>query len=230
MGGIDLVVFDMAGTTVNDEDSVNRCLRDALAAAGLVVEAAEVNRVMGLSKPRAIAMLVERLGRRNELADRLEEIHRDFVQRSLAFYRNDPSVREISGATRVFERLQRAGVRVALNTGFDRSITGAILDRLGWRGNSLIDATVSSDEVGRGRPHPDMIFELMRRLRVDDPKRVAKVGDTPADLEEGHTAGCGLVIGVTKGTHRRDELERYPHTHLIDTVADIPDVLGLTGM
>ena len=34
MAGFELVVFDMAGTTVHDEDSVNRCLRDALAAAG----------------------------------------------------------------------------------------------------------------------------------------------------------------------------------------------------
>ncbi len=48
---IELVVFDMAGTTVNDDDSVNRCLRSSLAAAGLSVTAAQVNAVMGLPKP-----------------------------------------------------------------------------------------------------------------------------------------------------------------------------------
>ena len=93
MGTIELVVFDMAGTTVHDEDSVNRCVRDALAAAGLVVTPAEVNRVMGLPKPEAIAILVERSGRRADLADRLEAIHRDFVARSIAFYR-ERSLRE----------------------------------------------------------------------------------------------------------------------------------------
>jgi phosphonatase-like hydrolase len=229
MSGIELVVFDMAGTTVKDEDSVNRCLREALGAAGLAVSPADVNRVMGLPKPEAIAILVERAGRRADLADRLGAIHSDFVDRSLAFYRNDPSVREIPGATRVFERLQHAGIRVALNTGFNRTITDAILDRLGWSRSPLIDATVSSDEVPRGRPHPDMILELMRRLRVADPGRVAKVGDTPSDLEEGRNAGCGLIVGVTKGTHSRDELEPYPHTHLIDTVADLPGVLELAN-
>ena len=56
---IELVVFDMAGTTVNDDDSVNRCLRGSLAAAGLAVTAAQVNAVMGLPKPTAIAILIE---------------------------------------------------------------------------------------------------------------------------------------------------------------------------
>ncbi len=227
MSAIELVVFDMAGTTVYDEDSVNRCVRDALGGAGLAVTPAEVNEVMGLPKPEAIAILVERSGRLGDLADQLGAIHRDFVARSLAFYRTDPSVREIPSTTRVFERLQRAGIRVALNTGFDRPITSVILDRLGWSGSPLIDATICSDEVPRGRPHPDMIVELMRRTQVGDARRVAKVGDTPADLEEGANAGCGLIVGVTQGTHRRHELERHPHTHLIETIADLPDLLGL---
>jgi phosphonatase-like hydrolase len=227
MAGIELVVFDMAGTTIHDEDSVNRCLRDALGAAGLAVTPAEVNSVMGIRKPDAIAILVERSGRLGELGDRLAAIHRDFVARSIAFYQGDPTVHEIPGATRVFELLKRAGIGVALNTGFDRTITDVILDRLDWSRTTFIDSTISSDEVARGRPYPDMILELMGRMGVRDPRRVAKVGDTPADLEEGRSAGCGLIVGVTRGTHSREELERYPHTHLIETVAELPDLLGL---
>src|SRR5579859_5674962 len=144
---IDLVVFDMAGTTVHDQDSVNRCIRDALEGVGLSVTAAEVNAVMGLPKPEAIALLVKRHGRDAELDDRLDAIHRDFVARSIAYYQDDPSVREIPGATHVFQTLKKAGVRVALNTGFNRAITQVILDRVGWSQNRLIDATICSDEV-----------------------------------------------------------------------------------
>ena len=118
---------------------------------------------------------------------------------------------------------------MALNTGFDRSITRVILDRLGWSPSRLIDAVVSSDEVPRGRPHPDMIFSIMAQLGVADAKRVAKVGDTPADLHEGRNAGCGLIVGVTRGTHSRDELQPHPHTHLIETVAELPGILGIPG-
>jgi phosphonatase-like hydrolase len=224
---IDLVVFDMAGTTVNDDDSVNRCLRAALAAAGLSVTAAQVNAVMGLPKPSAIAILIDGSAMKNELGDQIEKIHNDFVARSIDFYRRDPSVYEVPGTKRVFETLKRSGIRVALDTGFNRAITQVILDRLGWAQSPLIDATICSDEVPQGRPHPDMIQALMARLAVDDVRTVVKVGDTPADLQEGERAGCGLVVGVTHGTHSRTELEAYYHTNLIETIADLPGLLGL---
>ena len=85
MSDIALVVFDIAGTTVNDDDSVNRCLRGALLTAGLEVTAAQVNAVMGLKKPEAIAILIDQSPLRDELQDRVDAIHRDFVARSIEF-------------------------------------------------------------------------------------------------------------------------------------------------
>jgi phosphoglycolate phosphatase-like HAD superfamily hydrolase len=70
-----------------------------------------------------------------------------------------------------------------------------------------------------------MIRELMRRLGDVDPAGVAKVGDTPADLQEGRNAGRGLVIGLTEGTHSREQLECHPHTHQIDSVKELPALL-----
>jgi phosphonatase-like hydrolase len=225
---IDLVVFDMAGTTVNDDDSVNRCLRCALEAAGISQTAAAVNTVMGLPKREAIAILLEDAGVAKPAASMVSAIHGDFVARSIAFYESDPSVREVAGTTTVFEALKATGICVALDTGFDRSIARVILNRLRWAGNRLIDAVICSDEVARGRPQPDMILELMTRLGITDPLRVAKVGDTPSDLYEGQNAGCGLIVGVTRGTHTRQELERHPHTHLIESLTELPRILGLT--
>jgi phosphonatase-like hydrolase len=224
---IELVVFDIAGTTLKDEDSVNRCLRDALSEAGHLVTAAQVNAVMGLRKSEAIARLVEQSSGNPAAPEETDAIHRDFEARSIRFYAHDPSVCEVEGARRVFDLLRRAGIRVALNTGFNRAITQAILDRLGWMREGEVDACICSDEVPRGRPHPDMLQALMARFSIRDPLRVAKVGDTPADLLEGKNAGCGRIIGVTSGTHSRRELESYPHTHLVDSVRDVPRVIEL---
>jgi phosphonatase-like hydrolase len=224
---IRLIVFDMAGTTVNDEDSVNRCLREALGAHGLEVTPEQVNAVMGIFKPDAIRILIGQSSMADTLADRVDAIHEDFVARSVRFYREDPSVYEVEGATRTFARLQEAGIKVALNTGFNRAITDVILNRLGWGRSPLVDATITSDEVARGRPHPDMIRALMARFGIDDPLNVAKVGDTPADLGEGTAAGCGMVVGVTGGTHSAEQLEPHPHTHLIRSIVEIPTLLGL---
>lgn len=221
---IELVVFDMAGTTVEDGDAVNASFRAALAGAGVVVDPAKVNAVMGLPKPEAIRLLLADTG--HPFTDTgAAAIHQDFVRRMRHHYSFDPSVREIPGSAVVFATLRKAGIKVALNTGFSRDIASTVLDRLGWHAPAVIDADVASDEVPRGRPQPDMIRHLMTRLSVTDPRRVAKVGDTRADLEEGTNAGCGLVIGVTTGAFSREQLQACPHTHIVKSVVEVPDLL-----
>ncbi len=223
---IQLVVFDMAGTTVFDGDAVNASFRAALTAHGVEADAALVDTVMGYHKPEAIRVILEAVGRPAAPAD-VNPVHAAFVARMRDYYATDPAVREIPGAAAAFARLRAAGVKVALDTGFGRSIADAVLTRLGWDVPGTIDATITSDEVARGRPHPDMIRALMARLGVADPAAVAKVGDTAVDMDEGTNAGCGLVIGVTTGSFTREQLAARPHTHVVPSVAAVPDlVLG----
>jgi phosphonatase-like hydrolase len=222
---IELVVFDMAGTTVYDGNAVSNCFRAAFAAAGLEVDPAAVNRVMGLPKPEAIRRLVESSPLCVTLRERVPAIHEDFVARMRHYYASDPSIHEVPGASETFAVLRQAGIKCTLNTGFSRAIASVLITRLGWQ--DCINASVTSDEVARGRPHPDMIHYLMKEFCITSAMHVAKVGDTPVDLEEGANAGCGMVIGVTRGSNTREQLAQWPHTHLIDSVADLPELLGL---
>jgi phosphonatase-like hydrolase len=182
---------------------------------------------MGLHKPEAVRLLLAGSGRAFTEAD-VNAIHEDFVRRMCNYYATDPAVREVPGSAAVFAALRGAGVKVALNTGFSRTVVDILLARLGWRKPATIDADVASDEVPRGRPHPDMIQLLMARLGIRDSRNVAKVGDTKADLEEGTNAGCGLVIGVTTGTFTRDQLQACPHSHIVQSVNEVPGLLGLS--
>src|SRR5687767_10586566 len=123
---IELVVFDLAGTTVYDGDAVNASFRATLAAWGIEAEPAVVNGVMGLPKPEAIRLLLEQYGRPRGVApsvENIDAIHADFTSRMRHYYANDPAVREIPGASAAFATLRRAGIKVALNTGFFRPIT-----------------------------------------------------------------------------------------------------------
>ncbi|HWQ36125.1 MAG TPA: HAD hydrolase-like protein [Blastocatellia bacterium] len=224
---IDLVIFDMAGTTVDDADAVNQCFHAALAAAGLPVSDEAIKEMRGLARPEAIRRLIEQSEKSEELASQVNAIHADFVARMIHFCQTDPAVCEIPGATATFSRLRKRGIKVALNSGFNRNVMNALLERLGWNRSDLINATIASDEVKRARPHPDMIQAVMKKVFVRDARRVAKVGDTPADLLEGANAGCEVIIGVTGGTHTREQLEFFPHSHLIESVAEVPAVLGL---
>lgn len=72
-----------------------------------------------------------------------------------------------------------------------------------------------------------MIVSLMSVLGAREPGRVAKVGDTPSDLGEGSSAGRGMVVGIVGATHARGQLMLYPHTHLIDSLLELPRLIGL---
>lgn len=228
---IELVVFDMAGTTVNDGDAVNRCFRGALGSAGFAVTPAQVDGVMGWAKPAAIGHLLEQCGVAGQALDeQVQGLHADFVARMIQHYRTADDVAEMPGARETFARLRAAGVRVALNTGFSRAIAQTILDRFGWM--TLVDASVCSDEVARGRPASDMIRKLMQISGVTVSSHVANVGDTPVDLDEGRNAGCGRIIAVTFGTHSREQLTPHGPTDLIDSLAELPSLLdgSVAGM
>lgn len=225
---IRLVVFDMAGTTVHDGDAVHHCLMEALSAGGVDVTREEVNAVMGIAKPEAIKRLLESRGREASEGD-VARLHESFQTLMRRHYDTSPEVREAGGAGEVFRALRAAGIRVALDTGFDRETAETVLRRLRWRVGETIDALVTVSDVARGRPYPDMAIECMRLTGISEARHTAKAGDTPADLGEGASAGCGMVIGVTSGSHTREELAAFGHTHLIETVAEIPALLGLSS-
>jgi phosphonatase-like hydrolase len=225
---IELAVFDLAGTTVSDGDAVNRSFQATLKKWGIEADSASVNAVMGLPKPEAIRILLEAHDRPQGITSTPETvaaIHADFTARMCDYYANYPAVCEIPGATQVFTTLRRAGIKVALTTGFFRAIADVVLARMGWNAPTVIDADLTSDEVPRGRPYPDMIHHLMAHFGISDATKVAKIGDTKVDLEEGTIAGCGFVIGVTTGAFSREQLLKYPHTHILESIAEVPALL-----
>jgi phosphonatase-like hydrolase len=129
---------------------------------------------------------------------------------------NARAASSLSGAiTRV-----AGGIKVALTTGFDRDIALSLLNSLGWKRDAL-DAVVCGDEVPRGRPAPDLIFVAMKLTMVEDLDKVANVGDTVLDLESAERAGVKWNIGVLSGAHNRAALEQAPHSHIVQSVADI---------
>src|SRR6185369_9622897 len=115
--GIELVVFEVAGTTVKDDGAVADCLRATVAQRGRGPVSAEINDVMGLPKPEALARLLtsalDRLPHRGEVS----QAHDEFERRMVRHYLMDPLVGEIRGTWNVFHALRARGVRVALDTG-----------------------------------------------------------------------------------------------------------------
>jgi phosphonatase-like hydrolase len=224
---IQLVIFDIAGTTLQDDNNVGAALQTAFAKEDLVISIAAANAVMGYPKPISISMLLDsEFGKKLEASDDfVQQIHSTFLQEMIGFYQTTPNLHEKEGAVAIFDCLRSHGIKVFLDTGFDRLTTDTIIDRMSWR--SYIDGSVTSDEVANGRPFPDLIYHAMSLSGVADVNAVAKVGDTPTDLQEGTAAGCALVIGVTTGATSPQHLGTFPHTHLIETLMELPAILGI---
>lgn len=222
MGSIQLVVFDMAGTTIDDSgNKVLTALVEAARIHDLPGTPDELNKLMGMNKREVFTLLAEQLlDRDSEQVSQLAEAAlATFVERMRAAY--SQNVKAIPGTEETFAFLRERGVKIALDTGFDSVIGGLILEQLGWL-DGVVDCAIFSSDVSRGRPAPYMIFRAMEQLDVQDVRQVMKIGDSPADLDEGMNAGCGEVIGVLSGAHTAESLGRYRHTRLLPSVADLP--------
>ena len=226
MSKIKMVVFDMAGTTIKDQDAVHLALIKTMEKFNYSVTRSEANAVMGYPKPEAIKLLLSDKESDNALItpDFIRFLHSAFVKEMKSHYENTV-IEPTENAIETFNNLRERGIKVCLDTGFSKDITEVILNQLGWLSNGKVDFAISSDEVRLGRPHPYMIQALMKKCGISNPKEVAKVGDTIADLEEGNNAEVGLVIGVCNGAYSRNELENHAHSHLIAHLGELPALL-----
>ena len=136
-------------------------------------------------------------------------------------------INPIKGAAETFAWCRERGILMATTTGFYREVSDLILDKTGWR--DLFAAHVSSSDVRQGRPAPYMIFRAMEASGVQDVREVINIGDTPLDLQAGSNAGVRGVVGVTTGAHDREELQREPHTHILESVAELPALIERVG-
>jgi phosphoglycolate phosphatase len=170
MTKIKLVVFDMAGTTVDDEvDGVPLVLKsysDAFKSYGVNVPIEILNEQRGRDKWTVIS----ELGGKNahKIYDRFLETLRE----------NTSKVKEIDGASEIFKFLKDHGVKVELSTGFPSEVAEALIEQLRWVKDGLIDGWVCSEQVGASRPDPAMIIEAIKRNGVDDRNAVVKVDDS----------------------------------------------------
>lgn len=239
MQPIKLVVFDMAGTTVTDHHEVERCFAQAAVQTGLSVSDERILAMQGLAKRYVFETLwKEQLGDTADITARVDESYAVFKEVLENHYRTNGAT-PTEGCLETFAALKEQGIAIALTTGFYRVVTDIILEKLGWMDgldgrrigspDSLIQLSIASDEVERGRPYPLMIERAMTLLGVVNPKSVVNIGDTPSDLLSGRAAGVALNLGVTNGTHRADQLDTYPHDYLLGSLAELPALLASRG-
>ena len=223
MTTIRLAVLDMAGTTVRDDGVVAHAFLAALASVGHGPDDAEhaarvahVQATMGQSKIEVFRAMFPGDEHKARSANRAFEAAVDT-------YVREQGAAPIDGAADALAELRDGGVKVCLTTGFSAPTQAALVAHLGW--GDRVDLTLAPGPGRRGRPHPDLVLAAVMALEIDDVREVAVAGDTANDLLSGHRAGASIVAGVLTGSHDRSQLEAAPHTHILDSVADLPAVV-----
>jgi len=224
---IQLVVFDIAGTLMEDAGILVQSFLQAFELNGISASAEEIQKWRGAAKRDVINHFVSKqLGQDSlQTADMTEKIYQGFRRRLEENYRTG-QIEPIAGAEDTLDWLRSRNIPIATTTGFYNEVRDLILERLRWTG-IFFDCNVCSDDVPKGRPAPYMIFQCMSRLKVSDVNRVIVIGDTPLDMQAGCNAGCRAVIGVLTGAHGIETLGMARHTHIIPSVASLPALIEM---
>ncbi|MCX4726391.1 phosphonatase-like hydrolase [Streptomyces sp. NBC_01306] len=217
---INLVVLDMAGTTVADGGLVERAFAAAARRMGAEPDSMldHVRATMGESKISVFRHLFGDEEKARQANTAFEEAYGEQVGAG--------HIAPVPGAREAIERMQGEGRTVVLSTGFARATQDAILAALGWQ--DLVELTLCpADAGGRGRPYPDMVLAaFLRTGAVDGVEQLAVAGDTSYDMLSGVRSGARVVAGVLTGAHDRGQLEQHGATHVLGSVAELPDLLA----
>jgi HAD superfamily hydrolase (TIGR01509 family) len=182
--GPDAVVLDLDGVLVDSEEAWDGARRELVAQRGGRWTDAATHDMLGMSSPEWSAYVRDELG----VSDMTpEEISDDVVARLLAGYRRGLPL--LPGAV---EAVRALGARwpLGLASSSNVPVIALVLEVTGLDG--VIRAWVSSEQVARGKPAPDVYLEAARRLGVDA-ARCAAVEDSSNGLRSAAAAGMAVV-------------------------------------
>lgn len=220
MKKISMIVFDMAGTTIDEDNIVYKTLHKAIAEAGVILSLEEVLYVgAGKEKLNAIKDILIVFGNAAQQAQADEIFTHFLAYLEDAYNKND--IKPTENAEEVLKALRLQNIKVVLNTGYDKQTAVKLLNKIEWKLGEQFDLLVTASDVPNSRPAPDMIIYAMNHFGISDASTVVKVGDSAIDIEEGKNASCIFNIGVTTGAQTKEQLEKAQPTHILNNLKEI---------
>ena len=249
------VVFDWAGTMVDfGSFAPMGVFVRAFEKFGIDVTIADARKPMGAPKWDHIRAMLDdpdiaerwagRHGAMPTDAD-VDRVYEVFVPMNEAVAADHAEL--VPGALETVNWLRARGMKIGSTTGYTRSIMERVLPVAAEQGYAP-DNLVCADDLPEGRPGPLMMYKCLVDLAVYPPAAVIKVDDTEPGIAEGMAAGCvtvGVCLSGNEAGLTPEELAALPEAevaairarataklraagahHVIDTVADLPALIG----
>ena len=214
---VELVMFDLDGTLVATAPGIHDGVNEVLQLAGLApIGLEQVEHWIGHGTRE---LLVQALALRTGSSPQIVR-EGELVERALAAF---AEAYERRGGTRsslyphvldVLEALGRRGVKRAVVTNKEQRFTAAILQRHGLQGR--LDHVVCGDTLAARKPHPDGVFECLRRFGVAA-RSALFIGDSSIDVATARNAGVP-VWAVTYGYNMGEPIAAAQPDRLLDSL------------
>ena len=254
MNSFKAVVFDWAGTTIDfGSFAPMGVFVEAFRHFDIEATIAEARAPMGAPKrdhikamitaPRLAAEWARMHGAAPTEAD-IDRVYEVFVPMNEKVVADYATL--VPGARDAVDQLRGMGLKIGSTTGYTRSIMENVFPVAAAQGYAP-DCCVCSDDLPEGRPGPLQMYQCFIDLKVWPAASVVKVDDTPPGIAEGVNAGCltvgvalsGNIVGRTPQElaalsaeeiqdlrmQATEVLRAAGAQHVIDTVADLPDLL-----
>ena len=216
---IDAVVFDLDGVILDSEEVWDEVRKRYVRERGGRYDEAAQRAMMGMSSTEWSRFIHEELG----VASPAAEINADVVELMAARYRERLPL--VPGAREAVDRLARA-FPLGLASSSNRPLIDAVLELADL--SHAFRATVSSEEVARGKPAPDVYLEASRRLDVS-PERCFAIEDSHSGIRSAKAAGM-RVVAIPNASYPPDEAALAEADLVLDSIDELdPAIIGAHG-
>lgn len=209
----ELVVFDWDGTIFDSTAHIAHCIQRAVEDVGGATPSLEQAKyVIGLGLKQALAHVAPDVP-----ASKHEELSRRYLYH---YARDKEEITLFDGIESLLQTLKARGIKLAVATGKSRRGLDEALTESGI--GNYFQTTRTADET-RGKPHPQMLFEILEELDCAA-ERTVMIGDTNHDLQLAENAGCAS-IAVSYGAHDPHRFDAHAPLCVAHSVAELETYL-----
>ncbi len=212
MQTLQAAIFDIDGTLVDSVDLHTEAWRRAFRKFDHEASFLEIRSQIGKGGDQLLPAFFS-VAELEEFGQELEaERGRIFQSELMEKVRPFPKVKEL------FQRIAGDGIKIALASSAKRDELEHYVDLLDV--DDLVDATTSTDDASKSKPHPDIFQAALKKLGGLDPAAAMAIGDTPYDAQSAGKAGMG-TIGMLCGGFPKPDLRAAGAEAIFQDPADL---------
>lgn len=217
-----LVVMDLLGVFMENNDSVKAAIAAAFQAHGVRIDEDLATSSLGFPNTQGIESVLRWLHPLEQPhKETVRSIHALAVKELTRMMTYAGSIEPSAGVVRLCEQWHKCGVAVAAVSTLQSDTVKAMLRRFGWDEHPPFHALVLAEEINMDNFHADVIKECMRRLGVAEVSAVAKVSTRARGLVNAKKLGCGWKVLLDAGSLTTDQIAALGPDIIVNHVTDL---------